>query len=103
MDAEEELPTFRPFTREELATIDNRIFENKLAEKKKQERRDKNIAVSNFQKYSLKIRKEYWQGGGGKISDYSSCVQLKPKSRESVLKKNLRNLFAGIRRRCSRP
>ena len=47
MDAEEELPTFRPFTREELATIDNRIFENKLAEKKKQERRDKNIAVSN--------------------------------------------------------
>ena len=46
MEAEEDLPTFRPFTREELATIDNRIFENKLAEKKKQERRDKNIAVS---------------------------------------------------------
>ena len=44
---EEDLPTFRPFTREELATIDNRIFENKLAEKKKQERRDKNIAVSH--------------------------------------------------------
>ena len=84
MEAEEELPTFRPFTREELATIDNRIFENKLAEKKKQERRDKNIAVSNSQKYSLKIRKEYWQGGGGKISDYSSCVQLKNQRVEKV-------------------
>ena len=34
MEADEDLPTFRPFTREELATIDNRIFENKLAEKK---------------------------------------------------------------------
>ena len=42
---EEELPTFRPFTREELATIENRIFENKLEAKKKQEQRDKNIAV----------------------------------------------------------
>ena len=42
---EEELPTFRPFTREELNTIENRIFENKLAAKKKQETRDKNIAV----------------------------------------------------------
>ena len=48
MEAEEDLPTFRPFTREELATVDNRIFENKLAKKKKQERRDKNIAVSIF-------------------------------------------------------
>ena len=55
MEAEEDLPTFRPFTREELATIDNRIFENKLAEKKKQERRDKNIAVS--------ISKENWLDG----------------------------------------
>ena len=45
MDMEEELPTFRPFTREELATIENRIFENKLEAKKKQEQRDKNIAV----------------------------------------------------------
>ena len=44
---EEELPTFRPFTREELATIENRIFENKLEAKKKQEQRDKNIAVRN--------------------------------------------------------
>ena len=51
MEAEEDLPTFRPFTREELATIDNRIFENKLAKKKKQERRDKNIAVSTFSKF----------------------------------------------------
>ena len=48
MEAEEDLPTFRPFTREELATVDNRIFENKLAKKKKQERRDKNIAVSIY-------------------------------------------------------
>ena len=55
MEADEDLPTFRPFTREELATIDNRIFENKLAEKKKQERRDKNIAVS--------ISNENWLDG----------------------------------------
>ena len=33
---EEDLPTFRRFTMEELATIDNRIFENKLVVKKKQ-------------------------------------------------------------------
>ena len=45
MELEEDLPTFRPFTREELNTIENRIFENKLAAKKKQETRDKNIAV----------------------------------------------------------
>lgn len=44
MEFEEELPVFRPFTRDELATIENRIFENKLAEKKKRERREKNIA-----------------------------------------------------------
>ena len=49
---EEELPTFRPFTREELATIENRIFENKLEAKKKQEQRDKNIAVRIFSNYS---------------------------------------------------
>ena len=41
---EEDLPTFRPFTRDELSVIENRIFENKLAEKKKAERRDRNIA-----------------------------------------------------------
>ena len=56
MEADEDLPTFRPFTREELATIDNRIFENKLAEKKKQERRDKNIAVSIFKKKLVRWR-----------------------------------------------
>ena len=51
MDMEEELPTFRPFTREELATIENRIFENKLEAKKKQEQRDKNIAVRKIAIY----------------------------------------------------
>ena len=52
---EEELPTFRPFTREELNTIENRIFENKLAAKKKQETRDKNIAVrkNHYYEYSF--------------------------------------------------
>ena len=50
---EEELPTFRPFTREELATIENRIFENKLEAKKKQEQRDKNIAVRKSAKGQL--------------------------------------------------
>ena len=55
MDMEEELPTFRPFTREELATIENRIFENKLEAKKKQEQRDKNIAVRIFSNFSCKF------------------------------------------------
>ena len=45
MELEEDLPTFRPFTREELNTIENRIFENKLAAKKKQETWDKNISI----------------------------------------------------------
>ena len=45
MEADEDLPTFRPFTREELATIDNRIFENKLAEKKKQERQGSDMTT----------------------------------------------------------
>ena len=57
MEAEEDLPTFRPFTREELATVDNRIFENKLAKKKKQERRDKNIAVSIFSNLNNSLQK----------------------------------------------
>jgi hypothetical protein len=35
MEAEEDLPVFRPFTREELAVVKNRIFENKYAAKKK--------------------------------------------------------------------
>ena len=42
------LPVFRPFTREELAVIENRISEKKLAAKKKAERRARNIAVSNL-------------------------------------------------------
>jgi hypothetical protein len=46
MEAEEDLPVFRPFTREELAVVENRIFENKLAAKKKADRNAKNIAVS---------------------------------------------------------
>ena len=41
---DDDLPTFRPFTRDELATIENRIYEDKLAAKKKAERRDRNIA-----------------------------------------------------------
>ena len=44
-ESESSLPTFRPFTREELAVIENRITEKKLAAKKKAERRARNIAV----------------------------------------------------------
>ena len=47
-ESESSLPTFRPFTREELAVIENRISEKKLAAKKKAERRARNIAVSNL-------------------------------------------------------
>jgi len=45
-DSENSLPTFRPFTREELAIIENRIEEKKLSAKKKAERRARNKAVS---------------------------------------------------------
>ena len=58
----ESLPTFRPFTREELAVIENRISEKKLAAKKKAERRARNIAVSATKKYY--IRQMTVQGRG---------------------------------------
>ncbi len=45
-DSESNLPVFRPFTREELAIIENRIMDKKLAAKKRAERRARNIAVS---------------------------------------------------------
>ena len=35
MELEEDLPTFPTFTRKELNIIENRIFESKLAAKKK--------------------------------------------------------------------
>ena len=61
-DDEARLPTFRPFTRsililalaslynlinfrDEMANIENRILEKKIADKKKEELRQKNIAV----------------------------------------------------------
>ena len=47
-ESESSLPTFRPFTREELAVIENRITEKKLAAKKKAERRARNIAVRKY-------------------------------------------------------
>jgi len=45
-ESADQLPVFRPFTREELAVIENRIREKKLAAKKRAERRARNIAVS---------------------------------------------------------
>ena len=44
-DEQESLPVFRHFTRDDLATINQLIFENKLAEKKKAEKLAKNKAV----------------------------------------------------------
>ena len=44
-DSESSLPTFRPFTREELAIISNRITEKRAAAIKRAERRARNIAV----------------------------------------------------------
>jgi len=40
-----DLPTFRPFTREELAEIENRIFEKELIAKKRANKMAKNVAV----------------------------------------------------------
>ena len=45
---EPDLPRFRPFTREELEIIEGRIFDKKLQEKKKAEKRAKNVAVRDF-------------------------------------------------------
>jgi hypothetical protein len=44
-DSESSLPVFRPFTREELAVIDERIQEKRLKAEKKAERRARNKAV----------------------------------------------------------
>ena len=44
-DSENSLPTFRPFTREELEVIENRIFEKTAAAKKRAEKIAKNVAV----------------------------------------------------------
>ena len=45
-DSESSLPTFRPFTREELAVIEKKIADKRAAAKKRAERRARNIAVS---------------------------------------------------------
>lgn len=57
-ESDASLPTFRPFTREELAIIENRIIEKKLAAKKKAERRARNIAEFGD---SARARKLYEQ------------------------------------------
>ena len=44
-DEQEHLPTFRHFTRDDVTSIKNLIFEQKLDEKKKAERLAKNRAV----------------------------------------------------------
>ena len=44
-DEQESLPVFRHYTRDDLATINQLLFENKLAEKKKAEKLAKNNAV----------------------------------------------------------
>ena len=44
-DEQDNLPVFRHFTRDERATINQLIFENKLVEKKKAEKLAKNKAV----------------------------------------------------------
>ncbi len=40
----ETAPVFRPFTRDVMEEINRRIFEQKLLEKKREEKRKKNIA-----------------------------------------------------------
>ena len=47
LEDEAAAPTFRHFTREELERIEAKIFEKKLAAKKRAEKRAKNILVSN--------------------------------------------------------
>ena len=52
-DEQENLPTFRHFTRDDLAAIQHLIFENKLAEKKKAEKLAKNKAVRTIYIYVI--------------------------------------------------
>ena len=69
-ESESSLPTFRPFTREELAVIENRITEKKLAAKKKAERRARNIAVRKSAGFCY----DYW---GGESRRYQITVGQK--------------------------
>ena len=59
-ESDASLPTFRPFTREELAVIENRITEKKLAAKKKAERRARNIAVRWFDEKKNPWKVKMW-------------------------------------------
>jgi hypothetical protein len=60
-DDEFDLPVFRHFTRDDLADIHHRLFENKLLEKKKAEKLAKNKAVSlnSFSKFTGFFLMEY--------------------------------------------
>lgn len=44
-DSDNGPPIFRPFTREELAAIEDTIYQKKMAAKKRAERKAANIAV----------------------------------------------------------
>jgi hypothetical protein len=52
-DDSESLPTFRPFSREELAIIDKRIRDRAASSKKRADRKARNIAVSFVSKLSV--------------------------------------------------
>jgi len=68
MTLENDLPTFRPFTREELAEIEKRIFEKNLQKKKKAEKNAKNVAVS----FKLKLAIAFCQI----LNNYSSQLKM---------------------------
>ena len=72
-ESESSLPTFRPFTREELAIIENRITEKKLAAKKKEERRARNIAV-RFDSISLGRQGPAVKVGGCLLIFFEVCL-----------------------------
>ena len=57
-DSDNQLPLFRPFTREELAVIESTINQKKLAAKKRAERKAANIAVRTSPHYPQNLAME---------------------------------------------
>ena len=69
-------PVFRPFTRDELEIIENRIFEKRLAQKKREEKRARNIAVSiNIFRQTIHMDQFVFSSGKNKLFN-AFCIGL---------------------------
>ena len=75
-DSESSLPVFRPFTREELAVIDERIQEKRLKAEKKAERRARNKAVSLVDKQTSYLEIAAAQLRGSILASHPAALGL---------------------------